>query len=127
MTDDLLYAAVTEGRRQIGMEHWLPLFHETLETLFDYLPDASISLDNDTDQIRDARLEMIADYYDARVTFQENRGTSDASGQPPYRPLPPDRLYLSAPEIENALKDRLLIQFSPFASPEGIATSAFDG
>ena len=25
------------------------------------------------------------------------------------------------------LKDRLLIQFSPFASPEGIATSAFDG
>ena len=127
VTDDPLYVAVTEGRRQIGMEHWLPLFHETLETLFDYLPDASISLDNDTDQIRDARLEMIADYYDARVTFQENRGTSDASGQPPYRPLPPDRLYLSAADIENALKDRLLIQFSPFASPDGIATSAFDG
>ena len=21
-----------------GMEHWLPLFHERLETLFDYLP-----------------------------------------------------------------------------------------
>ena len=27
--DDALYAAVSEGRRFAGMEHWLPLFHET--------------------------------------------------------------------------------------------------
>ena len=126
VTDDPLYAAVTEGRRQIGMEHWLPLFHETLETLFDYLPGASVSLDNDTDQIRDARLEMISDYYDARVTFQENRASNDSSGQPPYRPLPPDMLYLSAADIENALKKRLVVQFTPFASPDGIATSVYD-
>ena len=26
--DDLLYEAVSEGRRHPGMEHWLPLFHE---------------------------------------------------------------------------------------------------
>ena len=31
--DDLLYEAVSEGRRHSGMEHWLPLFHERLETL----------------------------------------------------------------------------------------------
>ena len=36
--DDLLYEAVSEGRRYPGMEHWLPLFHNTLETVFDYLP-----------------------------------------------------------------------------------------
>ena len=36
--DDLLYQAVSEGRRYPGMEHWLPLFHDRLETLFDYLP-----------------------------------------------------------------------------------------
>ena len=34
--DDLLYEAVSEGRRYPGMEHWLPLFHDRLETLFDY-------------------------------------------------------------------------------------------
>jgi transcription-repair coupling factor (superfamily II helicase) len=36
--DDGLYAAVTEGRRFAGMEHWLPFFYERLDTLFDYLP-----------------------------------------------------------------------------------------
>ena len=36
--DDALYAAVSEGRRFAGMEHWLPFFYERLETLFDYLP-----------------------------------------------------------------------------------------
>ncbi len=33
-----LYEAVSEGRRYPGMEHWLPLFHDKLDTLFDYLP-----------------------------------------------------------------------------------------
>src|SRR5207237_6469966 len=36
--DDVLYEAVSEGRRHPGMEHWLPLFHDRLETLFDYVP-----------------------------------------------------------------------------------------
>jgi transcription-repair coupling factor (superfamily II helicase) len=31
--DDVLYHAVSEGRRQPGMEHWLPLFHDQLETI----------------------------------------------------------------------------------------------
>ncbi len=35
--DDVLYEAVSEGRRSAGMEHWLPLFHRSMETLFDYL------------------------------------------------------------------------------------------
>ncbi|TIX45161.1 MAG: hypothetical protein E5V26_03625, partial [Mesorhizobium sp.] len=33
--DDGLYAAVSEGRRFAGMEHWLPFFYERLETVFD--------------------------------------------------------------------------------------------
>ena len=27
--DDVLYEAVSEGRRHAGMEHWLPLFHKS--------------------------------------------------------------------------------------------------
>ncbi|MEC9198437.1 MAG: transcription-repair coupling factor, partial [Pseudomonadota bacterium] len=34
-SDDALYEAVSAGRKQQGMEHWLPFFHEHLETLFD--------------------------------------------------------------------------------------------
>src|SRR6516165_4798208 len=37
-TDDPLYESVSAGRRYVGMEHWLPLYYEQLETLFNYLP-----------------------------------------------------------------------------------------
>ena len=35
--DDALYVAISEGRRYPGMEHWLPLFHDRMETVFEYL------------------------------------------------------------------------------------------
>jgi transcription-repair coupling factor (superfamily II helicase) len=41
-TDDPLYEAVSAGRKHQGVEHWLPFFHERLETLFDYLPGATV-------------------------------------------------------------------------------------
>ena len=44
--DDPLYEAVSAGRSYAGQEHWLPLFHETLETLLDYTGDAAITFDH---------------------------------------------------------------------------------
>src|ERR1700758_4108334 len=43
--DDPLYEAVSEGRRHPGMEHWLPLFWEKMETLFDYLGDTPVAIE----------------------------------------------------------------------------------
>src|SRR6516162_5994223 len=43
--DDLLYEAVSEGRRYPGMEHWLPLFHEGLDTVFYYLPGTPVAIE----------------------------------------------------------------------------------
>ena len=64
--DDPLYAAVSAGQRYQGLEHWLPLFYERLVTVFDYLPDAPVILDQQADEARDRRLAMIAEYYAAR-------------------------------------------------------------
>ena len=65
--DDLLYEAVSEGRRHPGMEHWLPLFHARLETIFDYVPGSPVVLEPlDEDAARE-RLDQIKDYYEARV------------------------------------------------------------
>ena len=125
VSEDPLYQAVSEGRKQIGMEHWLPLFHETLETVFDYLPDAMVTLEHQTDAARDARLEMIADYYDARRTFLE-AGRSRADRAPPYRPLPPDRLYLDAAEWDGLLAERKLGYFRPYDAPKDMPHGAFD-
>ena len=64
--EDPLYQSVSDGRRHPGMEHWAPLFHEAMEVLTDYLPDAAASLDHQAENALDARLEMIADHYEAR-------------------------------------------------------------
>ena len=42
---DALYEAISEGRRHPGMEHWLPLFYDQLDTLFDYVGGAPVLLD----------------------------------------------------------------------------------
>ena len=65
--DDLLYEAVSEGRRHPGMEHWLPLFHDKLDTLFDYLPGAPVIARTIWPRTRRASgSAQIADYYEAR-------------------------------------------------------------
>src|SRR5260370_1382086 len=43
--DDLLYEAVSEGRRHPGMEHWLPLFQARMRTLSDSLDAAGPALE----------------------------------------------------------------------------------
>src|SRR4051812_37833486 len=86
--EDMLYEAVSEGRRHPGMEHWLPLFHDRLDTLFDYVPGAPVILENLVEDAARERLSQINDYYEARKDAQPGE-----SGVP-YKPLPPDRLYL---------------------------------
>lgn len=122
LKEDPLYEAVTAGRRYPGMEHWLPLFHEALETLFDYLPDAVLTLDHQADNAIDKRLEQIADFYDARRTMMEAE-TRRGDGAP-YKPLPPDRLYLTEEELDERLSARAVASFSPFA---GIAATTAAG
>ena len=44
------------------MEHWLPLFHAGMETIFDYVPGSPVVLEPlDEDAARE-RLEQIKDY-----------------------------------------------------------------
>ena len=112
--DDLLYHAVSEGRRHPGMEHWLPLFHEKLDTLFDYAPGSPVVLEPLAEDAARERLGQIEDYYDARQLALTQRGSG-----PPYQPLPPDRLYLGEAEWRERLEAAALVRLTPFAVPEG--------
>ncbi|HZP69228.1 MAG TPA: transcription-repair coupling factor [Pseudolabrys sp.] len=110
--DDLLYEAVSEGRRYPGMEHWLPLFHDKLETIFDFLPDTAVALEHLAEDAAHERLVQIADYHDARI---------DALRQgvmPVYKALPTDRLYLGEEEWKNRLANSALARLTPFAVPD---------
>ncbi|MDB9857249.1 transcription-repair coupling factor [Amylibacter sp.] len=90
-TDDFLYEAVSAGRKHQGIEHWAPFFHKEMETLFDYLPDAQIFLDDRATQARLSRWDSIADQYDARSEALTNKSRIDSV----YKPCPPDLLYLN--------------------------------
>ena len=105
--DDALYASVSNSGRRAGMEHWLPLFYERMETLFDYLgPDALIGLDYLAPEARDERLAMISDAYEAR--------TDQAGIRSGYKPLTPDQLYLTGEEWDRLFDIHPSRRFTPF-------------
>ena len=85
---DPLYAAISEGRKYAGMDHWLPLFHEGMDTLFAYVPDGLILWDHQADEALTARFEQIWEYYEARRSMAA-QGLSGESGAPTYHPIPP--------------------------------------
>ncbi|NOC44518.1 transcription-repair coupling factor [Ruegeria sp. HKCCD7559] len=114
-TDDPLYEAVSAGRKHQGIEHWLPFFHEKLEILFDYLPDATITVDDQVTPARLARWETIADQYETRRLALENRSRMDTV----YKPTPPGLLYLDDAAWEAAVADRRVMQFSPLPQASG--------
>ncbi|MGB8629402.1 MAG: transcription-repair coupling factor [Xanthobacteraceae bacterium] len=114
--DDVLYEAVSEGRRHAGMEHWLPLFHKQMETLFDYIPASPIVTEPLAEEAAHERLAQIADYYQAR----KDALGKDGAGAP-YKPLPPDRLYLAEDEWRVRLHGAALAHITPFAAPETAA------
>src|SRR6201999_3276031 len=112
--DDALYQAVSEGRRYPGMEHWLPLFQERMDTLFDYLGDAPVAIEPQGEDAARERFKQIADYYEARREALGHPG-----GGAIYKPLPPDRLYLTEDEWSQRLDQAALARLTPFAVPEG--------
>ena len=114
-TDDPLYEAVSAGRKHQGMEHWLPLFHERLETLFDYLPGAPVMLDDQSAAIRQHRWDSIVDQYETRRIALQDRGRMDSV----YKPAPPAALYLDDAAFQTATAGRRVIQMSPLPQASG--------
>ncbi|WP_343865414.1 DEAD/DEAH box helicase, partial [Caenispirillum bisanense] len=122
--EDTLYRCVAEGNRVDGLEHWLPLAHDgALPTVFDLLPDAALTCDGAvTDHAAD-RLEEIAEAYDSRrEQGTHGGGGEDDSGLGLYRPVPPERLYLTADEWR-AAAGRLAVVAAAAAGEDGDAAA----
>ena len=113
--DDALYAAVSEGRRFAGMEHWLPFFYERLDTVFDYLPGAPLVFEALAHEAITERRAQIDDHYDARQRSADAKSYGESV---PYKPVAPDLLYLSPDNLKTAAGDRLIVDMTPFELPE---------
>jgi transcription-repair coupling factor (superfamily II helicase) len=119
--DDGLYAAVSEGRRFAGMEHWLPFFYERLETVFDYLPEAPVVFDHLSHEALAERHDLILDHYEARRK-QADAALKDAV---PYKPVAPALMYLAPDDVKAATGEREQIEFTPFDAPDAGGRKVF--
>ncbi|MGZ6205701.1 MAG: CarD family transcriptional regulator, partial [Candidatus Binataceae bacterium] len=119
---DTLYESVSQGRKFLGQEHWLPLFHDGLGTILDYVPTASLSLDHDIEESVAVRLETIRDYYEARRTVDAASGgkgklTIEDSGII-YHPVPPHLMYLDEDEWARLLRGRPVTAFRAYGAAD---------
>ncbi|SEH25511.1 transcription-repair coupling factor [Rhizobium sp. NFR12] len=111
--DDALYQAVSEGRRYAGMEHWLPLFYEKLETAFDYLSGFRIVTDHNAREAATERSKLVTDYFEARRD-QASLGKGAAAQATPYKPVSPGQLYLDGKSFAETLDQLAAIRLTPF-------------
>jgi transcription-repair coupling factor (superfamily II helicase) len=118
-THDPLYESVTAQRRYQGMEHWLPLFYDKLETIFDYLPDAPVVLTHEIEESMAARHEQVAEFYDARREAM----AKDTFGAAPYKPIPSAQIYVPDAEWKELISAKSVLALTPFERPEERAIS----
>jgi transcription-repair coupling factor (superfamily II helicase) len=104
---DPMYEAARASIRRQGVEAWLPLFHDSLDTLFDYIGnEALIGFGHLSGEAAAERLSQAADYYQARL----EAGAGDARAA---KVLAPEQLYLDPAELEQALAAHPVARFSP--------------
>ncbi|MBU0859488.1 MAG: transcription-repair coupling factor, partial [Alphaproteobacteria bacterium] len=123
--NDPLYEAVSAGRRYNGMDHWLPLFFDRMDTLFDYARNAGVTMDAQAPQAIAERMDQILDFHQARKTLEQAAGKKKKDGGDVsftgavYHPLPMASLYIG--EKEWASLSAGAEELSSFGAPEGVS------
>ncbi len=116
--EDPLYEAVSSLHNYPGVEHWLPLFYNETQTIFDYCPNAAISMDTEASKTLEERHESIRDYYNARLEAlsMNNKKTSFAAGAV-YHPIQPELGFVMEKEWQSITLKNSCIQFDTFSPP----------
>lgn len=113
--DDEIYEAVSNSKKYIGQENWLPFFYEEpLPSLFDYLPSAQIILGKSIEEALKSKADSIADYYHARL---EALNIKSAAEIDVYRPVKPELLYLTEAEFRQICARRQAAAFETMNIP----------
>jgi len=131
ISQDPVYATVTEGIRPQGIEHFMPLFYESLDTVFDYAGAETLYVfDALLSEARSERMDVIDDFYDARQMHLETRDSG--SGDPRksagvFRPLPPGRLYMNEGKWFEQCAVLQIREHTPFVPPDAQDLIDFGG
>ncbi|MAK61913.1 MAG: transcription-repair coupling factor [Ponticaulis sp.] len=107
-----MYEMARSKIRRQGLENWLPLFHASLDTVFDYLPRQSlVAFDQNAMEACRDRYDQAEDYFQARVNA--------AGSEEDAKVLAPGALYLSPKHIETALDTLPSVRFTALSSASG--------
>lgn len=113
---DELYENISNGKKYLGMENWLPFFYdEPLPDLFDYVPQADIILGIEVENALKAKIDTINDHFHARL---EALKIKDISETDRYRPVLPDALYLNEDTFFQKIKKHNYCQLSNLSLPD---------
>ena len=95
-----IYQQISKGTLISGIEYWQPLFFSEMATLFDYLPEQTLFIDMENNQMQGERF-----YQDAKQRYEQRKVD-------PMRPLlPPEKLWLNVDEVNRLLKSYPRITF----------------
>ncbi|MBF0192960.1 MAG: transcription-repair coupling factor [Magnetococcales bacterium] len=116
-----LYKEISNGEKVQGMEHFLPLFYEETQTLFDYLPDGtSFILDTNTF----SEMESFAAEIEQRHKLLSQQDSTQPQALSASYHLSPEKLYLKTAEIKENLAHFKVIQTDP-QQPENAISIGF--
>ena len=95
-----IYQQISKGTLISGIEYWQPLFFSEMATLFDYLPEQTLFVDMENNQMQGERF-----YKDAKQRYEQRKVD-------PMRPLlSPEKLWLNVDEVNRRLKSYPRITF----------------
>lgn len=113
---DEIYDWISNGKKYLGMENWLPFFYEEpLLSLFDYVPNATIVLGNNYLDALKSKNDSVIDYYTARL---EALNMAQKNDEITYRPIKPELLYINQSEFENIVKTKNCIELTSLSLPD---------
>ena len=108
--DDAIYQAVSDGRYLQGMEHFLPLFHEKMVHLTDYLPKATYTFDPQFYQSLTGREGQIQDYYEARTQALKDKNLNKSK----YYPIPKELFFINKNQSDKFISSSNSFMLTPF-------------
>ncbi|HHE9995525.1 transcription-repair coupling factor [Haemophilus influenzae] len=95
-----IYQQISKGTLISGIEYWQPLFFAEMATLFDYLPEQTLFVDMENNQMQGERF-----YQDAKQRYEQRKVDQ-------MRPLlSPEKLWLNVDEVNRRLKSYPRITF----------------
>ncbi len=115
--NDPLYESISEGRRYNGVEHWLPLFYESMDSVFDYVPNALVTFDVHASDSYIERMDQVVDFYDARKTLEAASKKKSSISGATYHPIPVNSLYIGKGEWDSLTQNAQ--SFSGFGAVDG--------